>query len=273
MFDNGLLQACNGSTTKKGYLKLGRTNFNITPHIHTQMKSIDKLNCCGKEYFYKVASKEEYDAEILLSQIAKSIGLNCAVYLPVNVGLMQNGVASDSLEQIGCICSREMDSTAKYITDSLLMPKEYGERDLKYYSEIITKDAMRDLIKTRLFQFASSNTDGNKDNMFYKLNENGIIESVYSLDNAMGYNFVFDEGTYYNEFCDEFLTSEEMIEQFKENETMKQFIKPQELAEAIGSVNIQGIANDITNTLGYNIGQKFVDGISSSYDSIAEQLI
>lgn len=273
MFDNGLLQACKGKTTKDGYLVLPRKSFNTTPYCYTNSKRIDKMFYQGEEYFLKLATKPEIEAEVLLSQIATLLGLDCAIYLPVKTGIMQKLVASNNINQQNYISSREyLSGGASYTVEPLIMPKELGERDVKYYSQFIEKDAMCNLIKIRLFQTASNNDDGNKDNMFYRLNENGIIENVSSIDNAMASNRGIG-GSFYNEFCDEQLTLEEMICNFRENETMQQFITAKELAESIGSVNVSSVAKDIFHTMDFKIGQGLVDDISFSYDNMAEQLI
>ena len=273
MVDNGLMKACQGNTTKDGYLILPKKSFNTTPYSYTNSKRIDKMFYQGEEYFLKLATKTEIEAEVLLSQIAILLGLDCAIYLPVKTGFMQKVVASNNVKQQDYISSREYCSGgARYTVKSLILPKELGERDLKYYSQFIEKDAMCNLIKTRLFQTASNNDDGNKDNMFYKLDENGIIQNVSSIDNAMAANRGIG-GTFYNEFSDEQLSLEEMICNFRENETMQQFITANELAESLGSINVSKVAKDIFHTMDFKIGQGLVDDISFSYDNVAEQLI
>ena len=64
----------------------------------------------------------------------------------------------------------------------------------------------------------------------------------------------------------------DMIENFKHNESMQEYITPQELVSELEKVDIRGTAEDIRDTIGYEVDKNYVDTIARSFEALAEEV-
>lgn len=278
MLDNGLLEYYRSQKPKKGYLNLRKQNLDIQPLIITDKKRIYKVSNNNQNFYAKMATKQESNAEIIIAQIMQQAGLNVATYTAGKVGPFEKVVICEDLMKDGCISARDhkvdFHKYSPFIVTPLLMPMKLQEKkDLGYYSHFITKDAMVDLIKTRFLHTVVGNYDGNKGNIIFGINEENVISSVSSFDNAIVGSKNHINIGYYSEFTSCFLNRDAMLTQFKENETMRLFVHPHELAEGVGNINVQALADNIENETGYVVDQEFIDKQSFNINSVAEEMI
>ena len=244
-------------------------------------------------YYTKCASKAEIDAETVLSQVFCNLGIQSAIYLPAGhknkyVYAVSNDItnentilAKDYYEQFWA--KRENDESyigADVLRNPFYLPSKKEQLEFEY-GEYITPEAMRTLQKVRVLDMASFNTDRNKYNYYFQM-ENGVITDIILIDHAMSGANV--ESTlceelvnclYFNEFNRIYGRNnfDKIISNFKNNEVVQDIITPQELAETVGSVNMMEEARDIKGTIGYKIDQGYLDVMAKSFDYTAEELL
>ena len=78
---------------------------------------------------------------------------------------------------------------------------------------------------------------------------------------------------YENDFGYVSLSRENMINEIETNEQLAQLIDKKDLAEVIGSINPSLVAQDVKDTIGYEVDSSLVDILSKSYDDMAETLL
>ena len=275
-------------------------------------------------YYFKACSKPERDAEVLLSQVYAKAGFSTAIYTPVSfceeVGYPDEStyygvISNDVLNNTPVDASELLESGQNTVYEAYMgvNNNEYvgsllNIRDrYKFFSDFVlcknlpkdksditkhfTKDAARQMIKTRLFDVASFNTDRHTENMFLKLGQNKDVEDILLIDHAFSgtkyeHKVVCQEdinktSVFCNEFCDGVCdtpkyivkkTRDIMIDNFKHNESMQEYITPRELAETLGQVDIKGTAEDIRDTIGYEVDKNYTDFLCESFELLAEEV-
>lgn len=280
MQDNGLLKYYKDKhASKPGYLTLSDYPFKISLEIEEDYGCVRTMYERNKKYYFKLVNRGEVDAELLLSQIYARAGFKTAIYTPLN----PTGVISQSVMGDKCQVARqfflskamqEKDSFSAKDQQALsdkLMPQAY--RDFKIYSHNFTKDCAREYLKMRIFDVATQNSDRNIGNYIVRQNSQGLGSEILSIDygasgciNRPNKYFSSLDGQVKN-------TADEIIELFKTSEEINKFVSPSEMAEQIGSINVEETAKDIKQTIGFELEQFFVNEISYSMDQTAEALI
>ena len=281
MFDNGLIKYYQQGFSSNGELCLKR----FTRCQHLFKDGVLKMFITPENlYFSKTGSPAELDAEIMLSQIYKRAGLDSAIYTPAVDTKGNNVVLSNNVAFTGVVAQQYFQ---KLQTQNQGFPWGVTSEDMPFSTlpDFATKQGARDFIKMTLFDVGSANFDRTNGNYIIKTSQDGKIDGVCLYDyGASGISskaltsslsgFYENEMTYPNLFNDyERLTRPQMIEELKTNEGVLQYIKPTEMAEMLGQVNVGEVAQDINNQIGYRVDQEYVDFISSSFENIAQQLI
>ncbi len=312
MFDNGLLKFYNNTINSKGYLNastLGITH-NVTGSKRKVEKAIIDGE---KYYLKSVTKtppivKHNTDAEVLLSQLYCKFGIDSTIYLPAENSygkfLICDDVASPNVVPA-------VSHLYPYLSGSevhslpILAPPEKLSVDL---SQVFTKNAMMEQTKMRILDTASFNSDRHYLNFFYRLQhtpeqfEEQIGEDkssdvmqyfrnlmpnrakeVVSIDYeicggvlsrlAQGNKEADCFNEYENDFGFASLTRQEMLKEIKTNEQLATLVDKEELAEQIGSLDPISVADDIKQTIGYEVDSKVVDVLAKSYDEMAETLL
>lgn len=278
MFDNGLLKYFPKDFTSEGCLDLSNLHFEME-YGNEEYSFLNFLRCKEGRFFCKYASKEFVDAEVLGSQIFRKAGLNSALYIPAksSKGTLY-AVSNDVIGTQNIIAFDHMQILREQLNTEFPLSMPNKKKDnLIDYSKIITKDAMRDVIKMRYFDVAYENPDRHESNYALKV-ENGIITAVYMFDfgesaNKLERGYLLD---YYHDFefkKNSLLSDLEMLLMARENENLQDYISCSELAENIGSINVSAIASDIKSTIGYEIGGEFIDQTARKFDYVAEGLV
>jgi len=267
----------------------------------------------------------QMDAEILLSQVYAKAGLKSAIYIPVALRDGKTKICDDDYVVPGVISNdilgnapttREGDIRKHYagtfdswndfakqnmyecgihrIRDNGRFYKNFvlhskKRCDVEDITKYFSPNAARQLIKARLFDVASFNSDRHTGNMFLQFSggkaENvlffdyGFSGSEYHMNSTDIYG---DAVYYYNEFCYAtmqngdayigFKDRHEMVENFKHNETMQEFITTQELAEELEKVDVKETARDIKDTIGYEFNEKYVNKVAESFERLREEI-
>ncbi len=276
MYDNGLLKYYkNGSYN--GFLDASNMPLSLIKKLGP------RLNLCSlpEGMFYSkyagdsILGKRIVDAEILVSQIYNRAGLRSAVYLPVNLNgintiLSNNIETQDTLIAGDCIKSFSRDSET--FPMDFLSSSHTKEEVLKYF----TDRALEQQIKMRVYDTASYIGDRHTGNYLYTLND-GKIDGVSCIDFEVS-GLVLGESTreeegYPNDFIEGDLTRQQLLEKYKTSSLVSYFIDKSQLAEEIGSINPQEVADDIKVSTGYEIDSGYTQFLARSYNEVAESLI
>ena len=310
MFDNGILKYYIDNPHKDGYLD--SKVLGISHNVTGTKRKVEKVIIGGENFYLKSAtpfedvSKRNMDAEILLSQLYCKAGIESAIYLPAENEygkfLVCDDVTQPNIISAGSHLFPYLSGTENH-TLPFLCKANLGVN----LPSILTQNAMMEQTKMRILDTASFNTDRHYFNFFYKLKrpsqQNGQQESsmsgnimqyfrnlisnpaneVVSIDYeisgeiidrlARGYEDAGKESGYDNDFSYSPLIRTEMMEEIKSNEELANLIDKKEFAEEIGSLNPSAVAEDIKQTIGYEVNPKAVDVLSKSYDEMAETLL
>ena len=281
MYDNGLLKYYQTGFAKNGKLTLKR----FTRCQHLFKDGVLKMFITPDDIYYsKTGQSHENDAEILLSQIYKGAGLDTTIYTPAVDTKGNQVVLSNNVSFSGVVAQQyfEYMQTKNQGFPFGFCSIPFGFKTLPDFT---TKQGARDFLKMTLFDVGSANFDRTNGNFIVKTTADGKIDGVALYDyGASGISskaltsslsgFYENEMTYPNLFNDyERLTRPQMIEELKTNQSILQHMQPAEMAEMLGQVNVGGVAQDINAQIGYKVDQEYVDFISSSFNSVAEQLI
>jgi len=321
MIDNGLLKKYfSNRRNKKEEVVLDI--FKMGSKLHPLLVR-DKSALGVGRYYFKTCSKPERDAEVLLSQVYAKAGFSTAIYTPVSfceeVGYPDESyygvISNDVLKNTPVDASELLDSgqnavyeaymgvnNNKHVGSLLNIQDRYNffsdfvlyknlPKDKSDITRHFTKDAARQMIKTRLFDVASFNTDRHTENMFLKLGQNKDIEDILLIDHGFSgtryyyYDIhecdIYESSVFCNEFCDGVCdttryivkkTRDIMVENFKNNESIREFVTPSELAETLGQVDIKGTAEDIRDTIGYEVDKDYTNLLCESFARLAEEV-
>lgn len=87
----------------------------------------------------------------------------------------------------------------------------------------------------------------------------------------------YDENSTFNAYMNDFkkgvMTRPEIMREIKDSENLSQLIDKKEFAEVVGSLDPQGTAQEIEETIGYKVDERMVDVLSKAYDEMAETLL
>ncbi len=307
MYDNGLLKYYREKAYKDGVLicedipglkhrgGLGRISiFDVDGHkFYTKVSSYS----CG-------SPKRMQDAEVLISQIYNKAGIKSAIYLPASMFSSSDMVISNDIQSSSVILAEDfLDKVNKesfYYLPNFLFP---GIEDVDM-SKHFTTHALQQQTKLRIYDIASYNTDRHQGNFFYELEQETqtldsgnrqtaqsnmsnraddivVIDSEqsglisHSILDSMGDSQ--DEGSiatfYYNDFYNGRLDRDAILKQLRDNEHLADLLNKSELAEEMGAISPKSVAQDIKDTIGYEVEPKYVDFLEKSYDEVAETLI
>lgn len=282
MFDNGLIKYYQTGYSADGVLNLKR--FSRCQHLFKDgvLKLFITPNC---QYFSKTGTKEELDAEILLSQVYARAGFDTTFYTPAIDTKDNQVVLSNSVASKGMVAQEFFNKVKSENRGGFPWGFSYGSSVFSTLPDFMTKQGARDVLKMTLFDVASANFDRSKGNYIIKTSPEGKADGVVLYDyGASGVSsialstksapFYESEITYQNLFNDyEGLTRNQIVREFKTNESALSFISPVELAESLGSVNPVEIARDIKSEIGYQVEPEYADFIASNYNNFAEQLV
>ena len=280
MYDNGLLKYYRQKNYKDGFLKT--SDIDLTP-----VEDMDErtTKCCLPEgmFFNKFMDKGQVgkrglDSEILLSQIYNKFGLTSAIYLPVvyngQNSVLSNDITHSSTSQVisayDCI-KKALDEGNSAPPVDFLSPKAMKMS----LSSFFTQKAIEQQIKMRVLDSASYVNDRHARNFYYVLNQ-GKIDDIACIDfedSASSASEYDKEWNFLNDLVGQSQTRDEIIEFYRTSPDIAHYVDKPRLAEDIGSLNPQGIAEDIKQTIGYQVDTKYTDFLAKSYDEMAEALI
>ena len=245
------------------------------------------LSSHGKYFLKFVFMSNELDAEILMPRVYEKLGFISCKNFPIMGKEGNTFIASSNVHTKGTVIADKY--WGRIFDDywNCFSHKEYLKDGFDTLTGNFTEGAIKDLLKLRLVDTASFNTDRHTHNFFYttQKDEDGSrvatgIKTIDYGDSGMDYNRLFsNEVGYYHNFsyngeedCEERLTRSEMINEYKYNETSNMFLPKTECAQILGSVNFQKEAKDLQQETGYHVNQKLVDAWDKSFDNMAEEL-
>lgn len=277
MLDNNLLKYFSKYATKDGCLNLSSNEFEIVEG-RDDFKFFDFLHCKEGIYFTKCAPKPIADAEILMGQIYNLLGLNSAIYLPAKqneestyLQVVSNNVIRNNYVYACEQLDKIREKTGQLF--SLELPQRKID-NIVDYSKLITKEAMAKQILLRVADVATRNHDRNTSNYAYKV-EDGLITDLAIFDNGASGTYPFNNNyLYFHDFVgNTFISDYQFLLMLRDNENVQDYISFTEMAEKLGDVSVQEVANDIYQTINYKIEQKLIDDTSKQIDYVANALV
>jgi len=298
MIDNGLIEK---------YFLNRKTSSSHCAYIPTNsIVSSSKITLPEMQetnFYTKPCPPSQVDAEVLLSQVYAKAGLKSAIYMPAilqseqgsKCGVISNDVIDtpsqrafikEFFERHGYIPSNAYDIRDAVRFDPRIILPYKKDYKIDTHNDKFSKNCIRQMIKTRLFDVASFNVDRHFRNFYYEMKDNKP-DDVVLFDYAMSgnvYRYVNTNHRYYpNDFAmvhelnliKDFVTKktrEDMIENFKNNETMHDYIETRELVDALKSVDIKETARDIKDTIGYEVDSFYTKEIAESFENLAEEI-
>ena len=174
-------------------------------------------------------------------------------------------------------------------------PKYKGQSTILHS---FTKRCLQQQTMMRILDTSSFNFDRNAGNFFYKLissnsnnpNEQTTIQQTQKADDVVTIDYEFSGDVcfhlieypdsrmrnaieYYNDFSEECITRQEMFRYFNESEQLSELLDKKALAEKIGSLDPVAVAEDIKQTIGYEVDSEYAGLLAESFDEVAEALI
>lgn len=287
MHDNGLLKYYRHKAYRDGFLSA--KDFKLKEDISIENWHATTVRCkspVGDFYkkFKHYFCKEMADAEILLSQLYKTAGLETALYFPVEENghqfvVCNNVFTPETIEARAYHDRIAEEQGGNTIGISSFMSEPFSDKNpvVKYFY----KKALAERVKTRVLDSASYNPDRQDCNYLYSL-RNGRADGVVLFDyersgleasRIMHYGSELSFGGYANDFGFKNMSRLEAIDALKKDEFVHSVADLKEIGEEIGKIDVKGTALDITRTTGYCVEQKYVDMISRSFDQTADLLV
>lgn len=313
MYDNGLLSYYKNLPHDGGYIDadamgLKRKDLII---LKTTQCTVDNKRFYLKVHNAKgTLNKPQADAEILLSQIYSKLGLPSAIYLPARSG-KENFLICDDIEKPNVVLATNY--LLKKVNSGYprLQPFLSRESSSPLLTKYFTQHALSQQTKLRICDTATFNTDRHFANFFYSLQHSAPyhdaeyyeqpvgageqivnyfrsvrpnkVEDVVAIDfESSGGNASIISRTgnrnleiynYISDFKLGTMSREEMLTEFSTNPKLDEVIDKQDFAEELGSLDVAGVAEDIKETIDYEVDKKFVDVISQSCEEVAESLM
>lgn len=277
MYDNGLLKyyekhSCNGGYLDARVLGLKEENSiscKVSECSSAAGRFFRRVNGGGR-----VIEKFVTDSQVLLSQIYNKAGIQSAIYLPAEVKGKKFLLSNSVLTPETVLADDYIEGFPKFeyrFPIDFLNPRHTGAVVEKYFTE----RAMLAQTKMRVYDTASFNNDRHYANFFYKLKD-GKADDVVAIDFEIGSCAFYPEDklsdVFFNDFENHPMIREEMLEHFRTNEEFAILMDKDELAEEIGSISPTKVAQDIKQTIGYEINPDVTDLLERSFDQVAEAL-
>ena len=283
MHDNGLMSYYRNLKNKQGYLKAGDAGFKFT----TDKSYQEYMKTPSGIYFAKRGQKDKIDAEILLSQIYKNAGFVSPTYMPVLNSLGARMVVSEDIKTPTSVEALSVVEKIKDANPTTLNPhfNLFSEKvGVKTLEEHFTPEVLTQMIDMYGFDVASKNYDRNLLNFFLsKTEQDGKVDGLQVFDygqsgcaytgivsgiqdeSKIPYRNLFASGADRN--------AGSMLNQLKTNPVVLSYETPSALAEKIGSVDVVATAQDVKQSIGYEINPGYVDFVASSFDKFANDLV
>lgn len=285
MFDNGLLKYYKDRLNLiSGHLAFERLNFAVNKQDSITRTTYKVSAPNGDKFFLKVPiDQAEVECEVLLSQIYKKAGIKTPIYTPVAYeekprmfipGVLSNNICTSRQVVSAKLFFDKLSCKAHCLKSDLYTGMFRQDQTLINFSKYFTKDALRDFIKIQVFDLASCNTDRNTGNFYFDV-ENGKVAHVFAIDQGMSaYRIRNKENRFLNYFGPEMLQSkEQIVESMTHNEIVNDLVNINDLAEQVGNVNSNKVAEDIKETIDYHIDKNYVSLLNASCQSVAEMLM
>ncbi|MGN0798014.1 MAG: hypothetical protein ACI4L7_00350 [Christensenellales bacterium] len=265
---------------------------------------------CGA--FYKKlcdedAIREQFDAEVLLSQVYSKLGFKSAIYVPVkNCG--QKFVLSNDISSHNTTPASEYHFDLAYMHPTIDgLPSCLFQGKNRGFSKLFDKKVIRKRTEVFLTDATAMNIDRVQCNYFYILKDNKPVDIIlidyeksgdnFNFVNAMDYGMTesdynrynprFDEAIetfgkwkkyivkdfYQSDFDSMYISRKNMIKAVKECEDLEGIFDREEFAERLGSVNVKAVAKDIKRQINYEVNQKYVDILDRRFEETAEMLV
>ena len=217
------------------------------------------------------------DKHIMAGQIYNQLGIKGAIYTPVTE-IIDNekieGVISKSISDEENAIAIEKHP---YYLPSLFIDKGYDRHNLTL-SENYTKHGAQQILKMGIVDVATDCSDRRPANFTIR-HKGEKIDDVGVFDYET-LNYGREETYFFHNFnlCVAELPRKGMLYEFKHNEEIAKYIDRHELAQDIGDLNIEEIAEAITeataseNNDGYVVDEREIENLKRSCDEVAEAL-
>ena len=285
MIDNGLMCAKGSSFDKAGNFCLHKKRW-----YDYQTEARRVYSCRDKKtsdkYFVKMCTPQEKTAEILLSQIYAKHGFTTAISLPVdNNRIITNDISEKqggemaydffvrkALAERDKLDPRVVEKIVKDVCDV----KDLQSASIPRWEQLFTPEALANRFRWDGFTIAGGNTDDHLGNAVVYKNDKDIAVDIGHYDFGDAGNMLgFDRERGYYAFYNGELEVERdvFLASLARDKQITKYIDPKQLANEIGSVDVLGTAQDITQTIGFSPDQPVVDFIARSFNQTAEDLL
>lgn len=291
MKNNGLIKYYRDYKDRYGRLKLDEI-----PEIEYKERLVTRY-CTNKVVKYATPQKAYFgkyipqpfkiDAEVLISQLYPKLGLKSAIYTPAVEYywsmVMSNDLSTkpnfvngiDFLRKMKIEQCKKKGIEAKEDSYPLCIPKSL--ENASFIKKFFTDRGLKSFIEMQVIDTAAANTDRNASNFFVQVNSEGKAEEVITFDHeysgvSIGVNPDYRSHANFIGSA-RYKSYSECLFDIKQNETVASLVDMQELAEKIGSAPIAETAQDIKQTIGYQIDRHYVNALERSFETVAEDLI
>lgn len=266
--------------------------------------------------FYSTSEKIklERDREIMSGQIYNEAGVKGAVYTPVMYfggsikssnffeenfpqdmyerykshaivhALISNSVREAGSQTLSNFYINEQNTPQLYFDRVEKLSRINAEENiLKHYDDHF----LEQLLKVRVLDVATGFNDRQYNNAYVTFEPLNPEDPIYP-DSKLTDISVFDyeesrfrqKEKYYHEFRnnEKMLTREEMLQEFRENEYVERYLNKPALAEKIGNIDVEAIAEAVTeataseNSDGYTIETSEIEFLKRSCEEVAKNL-
>lgn len=274
MHDNGLLGYYKSLQNKDGYLDLTASeSFKLGRKVKYH-SLVAKMQAPEGLFYIKESDPLKSSAEIVLSQIYKTSGFDAAIYLPAIFGKNNTeGVVSNNIETKNSILAYDFfkRNNIKFYNTPLQYYLSNSEQ-AKFFSE----DLIKQLIELRVFDYSSFNFDRHKLNFCFNV-QNRQAQNVVLFDNgasALGYlKYDIDSFPFNNDFSITPMDKPEFLEQLKNLAQKTNLINLNDLANKVGSVDVDMHVRDIKDSINFTVDKDYAYALSNSFENMANELI
>ncbi len=309
MTSNEILKYYREKFDKDGFVDI--SNDIVNDDIKGDHPGASKIKLeCGT--FYKKlcdedAIREQFDAEILLSQVYSKLGFRTAIYVPVKNDDQRFVLANN-------IALRDTMPASEYHFDLAFMHPRLGgipsclfQGKNRGFSKLFSKNVIRKRTEMFLTDASAMNFDRIECNYFYILKNGKPVDIVlidyeksgenFNFVNAMDYGMSesdynryeprFDETVemlgngkkyivkdfYQSDFDSMYISRKDMIKEIKKCEDLEDIFDRDDYANRLGSINVKAVARDIKDQINYEVSKKYVEILDRRFDETAEMLV